>query len=114
MSELKHFKGKDWEIKVKYDEDMEMVLWKERKGQIERSIPFHHVDMLLVVINENESYSAIFEKEVYNQLIEHLSTIERLELEDNQPELTLKDWLQEMYNLTKKYADYFERQGEEG
>jgi hypothetical protein len=40
--------------------------------------------------------------------------LERAEQETRKNDLTLSSWFQEMYNITKKYADYFENQPKEG
>lgn len=104
MSELKHFKGKDWEIKIKYDEEMKFIIWKNKVGEI----PLHTNNAYIENHIKMKAYGvASCTPDNYKIVLNHFESFVK---EDKQPELTLKDWFQEMYNITKKYADYFDNQ----
>jgi G:T-mismatch repair DNA endonuclease (very short patch repair protein) len=96
MSRLKHYKGEDWEIKIKYDEDMGMVLWNDRCGEIPYYLPYSEADQLISKMNQDRKNALIYSQYVFNHLTKHLDNLTKpkiiTERTFDNPNFKIKIW----------------------
>jgi hypothetical protein len=97
MSELKSFKTSKWQIKLKYDEDFQILMWKAKNGRIPAST-VEPINPIIEKINTNKDRWELYCKpKEYEYLIYHLNSTAKKEHEAT--ELTYEKVYEELNGL---------------
>lgn len=79
MSKLKHYKGDGWEVKVKYDEETEQLLWTDNKKicivNMFKFCQYLTVNEIIKIMKDAPVGSVHCSKKDYNWFTEHLDNL---------------------------------------